>query len=103
MFLVTWAETIFLSHGAIQRDRSYIDSVRALIESLVAQVEGEVKRGASLEDVQKRVTLSEWKAKLAGDDATKQQAFDAYFVKPAVERMYRQETGGAEEAERLKR
>lgn len=97
------ADILFLSHGDVQRDKAYIDNVRGLLESLVAQVSDEVKRGASLEDVQKKVTLAEWKTRLAGDDTLKQQSFDAYFVRPAVERFYKQETGGAEAAERLNR
>lgn len=96
------AEAIFLSHGPVQHDRVYLDTVRALVQSLVSEVEAEVKRGATLEEVQKKVTLAEWKTKLAGDDQDKQRAFDAFFVTPAVERTYRQEKGEGEEAERLK-
>jgi cyclase len=96
------AQTIFLSHGPVQRDRTYLDSVRALLQSLVSEVEAEVKRGATLEEVQQKVTLAEWKTKLAGDDVDKQRAFDAFFVTPAVERTYKQEKGEGEGAERLK-
>lgn len=95
------AETFFLSHGKVQRDRSYIAQVRGLLESLVSEVEAEVRKGATLEQVQQKVTLSSWKTKLAGDDEDRQRAFDAYFVKPAVERLYKQEKGEAEGAERL--
>jgi cyclase len=96
------AQTIFLSHGPVQRDKAYIDTVRGLLESLVSEVQQEAKRGATLEEVQQKVTLAEWKAKLAGENKDWQQAFDAYFVKPAVERVYRQEKGEGEGAERLK-
>lgn len=97
------AQTIFLSHGPVQHDWTYVETVRSLIQSLVAQVEAEVKRGATVEEVQKKVTLAEWKTRLAGDDPEKQRAFDAFFVTPAVERVYRQAKGeGGDGAERLK-
>ncbi|MBV8520186.1 MAG: MBL fold metallo-hydrolase [Acidobacteria bacterium] len=87
------ATTIFLSHGATQHDFAYIHKVHDLLASLTAQVKARVAAGATLEDVQKTVTLADWKKTFAGDDAAIARMFDGYFVAPAVERAYRQAKG----------
>lgn len=87
------ATTIFLSHGALQKDFSYVRNVRELLAALVSRVDAEVAARASLEDVQKRVTLDDWKKTLSGDDAMRQRMFDAYFVSAAVPRYYHQAKG----------
>jgi glyoxylase-like metal-dependent hydrolase (beta-lactamase superfamily II) len=90
------ADVFFTGHGAIQRDRAYIDKLRALLGSLTEQVDAAVARGASLEDTKKAVTLEDWKKRFAGEDETIARAFDAFFVAPAVERAWRQAKGEAE-------
>lgn len=89
------ASTILIGHGAVQHDWSAAARVQRLLTDLVGRVKTEIAAGASLEAVQKTVTLDDWKKELAGDDALAQRAFDAYFVKPAVERAYRQAKGEA--------
>jgi len=51
------------------------------------------RRRWPLEETRKQVTLADWKTTLAGDDPTKQRAFDNFFVQPAVERTWRQLRG----------
>lgn len=87
------ATTLFLGHGGIQHDYTYVRTLQALMRDTVSRVATEVAKGASLEDVQKNVTLADWKEKLAGDDVPRQRMFDAFWVKPAVERAYRQAKG----------
>lgn len=87
------ASTILLGHGPVQHDWSAATRVQRLLTDLVARVKTEVAAGATLEAVQKKVTLDDWKKELAGDDPLAQRAFDAYFVQPAVERAYRQAKG----------
>lgn len=87
------AQIIFLGHGVIQHDMKYVRQVHDLLAALVSRVEAEVAKGSTLEQVQKTVTLDDWKVQLAGADELKQRAFDSYFVKPAVEREYYQAKG----------
>jgi glyoxylase-like metal-dependent hydrolase (beta-lactamase superfamily II) len=87
------ATTLFLGHGEIQHDSSYVRTLQALLRDTVSRVAAEVAKGASLEDVQKNVTLADWKQKLAGDDVPRQRSFDAFWATPAVERAYRQAKG----------
>jgi cyclase len=87
------ASTILIGHGAVQHDWSAAARVQRLLTDLVSRVKAEVAAGATLEAVQKKVTLADWKKELAGDDPLAQRAFDAYFVQPAVERAYRQAKG----------
>jgi cyclase len=87
------ASTILIGHGPVQHDWGAAARVQRLLTDLVARVKTEIARGATLEAVQKTVTLEDWKTELAGDDPLAQRAFDAYFVQPAVERAYRQAKG----------
>ncbi len=87
------ADVLVPGHGPVQRDRAYLRRVKALVAALVGEVKGAVASGASLEETCRKVTLSDWKAKFAGDDPALQRAFDALFVQPAVERAWRQATG----------
>ncbi|HYM62418.1 MAG TPA: MBL fold metallo-hydrolase [Thermoanaerobaculia bacterium] len=93
------ASTIFLSHGPLQHDYTYVRTLRDLLAALVSRVSDAVAKGASLEDVKKTVTLDDWKKKLAGDDDLIARGFDAFFVAPAVERAYRQAKGEPDEKE----
>jgi cyclase len=87
------ASTILIGHGAVQHDWSAAARVQRLLTDLVARVKTEIAAGATLEAVQAKVTLADWKKELAGDNPLAQRAFDAYFVQPAVERVFRQLRG----------
>jgi len=87
------AEMLVPGHGPVHRDREYLHQVQGLLRALVDQVKTAVAEGASLEETQRRVTLPEWRAKFAGDDARLQAAFDRNFLAPAVERAWRQARG----------
>jgi cyclase len=87
------ADVLVPGHGYVQRDRTYLRQVEALLTALVAEVKREVAAGATLEETRERVKLADWKAKFAGDDPTRQRAFDAFFVQPAIERAWRQARG----------
>jgi glyoxylase-like metal-dependent hydrolase (beta-lactamase superfamily II) len=83
------ASTLFLAHGPVQHDWTYVATLRRVLTDLVTRVNEQVGKGATLEQVQKSVTLDDWKKTLAGDDDLEKRAFDAYFVQPAVERQYK--------------
>ncbi len=89
------ASTIFLAHGPIQHDWSYVSTLQRLMTDLVARVNEQIKGGATLDQVKARVTLDDWKKTLAGDDELERRAFDAYFVQPAVERQFHLAKGEA--------
>ncbi|MBI5214473.1 MAG: MBL fold metallo-hydrolase [Ignavibacteriae bacterium] len=93
------ADVLFLSHGSPQHDRMYLHQVQELLTSLVAEVGKSVASGATLEETQQRVTLSEWKEKFCMKDTKKERAYDSFFIAPAVERAYRQAKGEAEAME----
>jgi glyoxylase-like metal-dependent hydrolase (beta-lactamase superfamily II) len=91
------ADVLVPGHGPVYRDRKYLHEVQALLNALVTEVKAAVADGASLEETQKRVTLTGWKEKLSGEDAAKASAFDYAFIAPAVERAWHQERGDPDE------
>ncbi len=91
------ADVLVPGHGPVYRDRTYLHEVQGLLSALVTAVKAAVADGASLEETQKRVTLTDWKERLSGDDATKASAFDYVFIAPAVERAWHQERGDPDE------
>lgn len=96
------ADILFPGHGSVQRNRTYLHNVQGLLASLVNEVKTAVAAGATLEETQRKVTLVDWKATLAGDDQVKQRWFDGSFVAPAVERAWRQAKGEPDQAEGIK-
>ena len=92
------AKTIFLSHGPVQHDFTYVQAEHDLLRALVDRVADAVAHGTSIEDAKKNITLADWKQKLAGDDALEGRAFDAFFVTPAVERAYHQAKGDPDDS-----
>jgi glyoxylase-like metal-dependent hydrolase (beta-lactamase superfamily II) len=90
------ADVLVPGHGHVQRDHRYLRQVQGLVQALVTEVQRAVTSGASLEETQKSVTLSEWKIRFAGDDPTLQRSFEQFFVQPAVERAWHQAKGDAD-------
>jgi glyoxylase-like metal-dependent hydrolase (beta-lactamase superfamily II) len=87
------ADIIVPGHGPVQRDRVALKSVRGLLAALVKEVKAAVADGATLEETRKRVTLAEWKEKLAGDDKGRQAAFSSFVLAAAIERLWHQARG----------
>lgn len=89
-------DTLFLGHGAPQRDRAYLHQVQGLLRSLVDETKAAVAAGLSLEATRDKVRLPEWRARFAGSGDTAEalgRAFDAFVLAPAVERAWRQARG----------
>jgi glyoxylase-like metal-dependent hydrolase (beta-lactamase superfamily II) len=86
-------DAFFPGHGSLMRDRAYLRQVQALVGALVDRVKVAIANGATVEETKAQVTLEDWKKTFAGDDPVKQRAFDAFFVRPAVERTWRQLKG----------
>ncbi len=53
-----------------------------------------MKQGQTQEQFQKSVNLSEFRDKMAGNDASRQRVFDQYFVGPGAVRAYREAKEG---------
>jgi glyoxylase-like metal-dependent hydrolase (beta-lactamase superfamily II) len=103
-YLGEWAETlravralpvdvIVPGHGAIQRDRAYLDQVVALLERTLAQAKQAVARGLDLEGTRAAVNLDSLRLRFTNGDRAREAAFAAYFATPAVERAFREAKG----------
>lgn len=80
-------------HGPVQRDKTYVAALTALLESLVAQVGEAVRQGLSLEETRKKVDLESFRRRFAGDDRRRNRAFRDYFLAPAIRTAWRQARG----------
>ena len=87
------ARVIVPGHGPVMRDKEYVDTVIALLESVVSQVRDAVKRGLSLEETRKAVKLEEFRRRLAGDDPVRVETFDDSIMRVGVERAYKEAKG----------
>ena len=88
------AGTIIPGHGAVQRDRSYLQQVTELLETLQSQVRAAVRDSLSLADTRTRVDLSQFKARFCGDNVWCQFGFDGNFLRPALARAYQEAREG---------
>ncbi len=89
------ADTLFLSHGAPQRNRDYLRQVR----DLLAFIRDEAKRVAATDkppaEARKDIDLSDWRKRFTQGDARRERAFDAFVAAPSLERAIRQARGEA--------
>jgi glyoxylase-like metal-dependent hydrolase (beta-lactamase superfamily II) len=89
------ATTIIPGHGAIQKDFSYVRMEQDLLRATNSRVDDAVKRGLTLEQTQKEVTLDDFRDRFAGNDHWRKRNFRNYWVYPAVERIYKLKKGDA--------
>ena len=87
------AAVIVPGHGPVMRDKEYVDTVIALLESVTSQVQDAFKRGLSLEETRKAVNLESFRRRLAGDDPVRLETFDDSIVRVGIERAYREARG----------
>jgi glyoxylase-like metal-dependent hydrolase (beta-lactamase superfamily II) len=87
------AATLVPGHGPVMRSYEYVDSLIALIESVLSQVRQAVKEGKSLEETRASVDVESFRRTLTGEDLWRRRAFEAYFVRPAVGRAYKEARG----------
>ncbi|NUM79750.1 MBL fold metallo-hydrolase [bacterium] len=80
-------------HGAVQTDKSYVQNVIALFESSYEQVAAGRRQGLNAKDAITKVDIEKFRKIFAGDDEAKNWAFTNYYVKPMLDRMYK-ELGG---------
>jgi glyoxylase-like metal-dependent hydrolase (beta-lactamase superfamily II) len=87
------ASQVVPGHGPVLKDDAYVDTLIELIGETRRQVAAAAKEGLSLEDARKRVDLGRFRTLLAGDDFWRQQAFDQFFLNPAVGQAYKEAKG----------
>jgi glyoxylase-like metal-dependent hydrolase (beta-lactamase superfamily II) len=83
-------------HGPLMRDLAYLNLVIAYMESARAQVLAALAGGAvTEEEVAARVDLAAYRARFAGADADRGEAFDAY-APSLVRKLYLEQRDGME-------
>ena len=87
------ADAIIPGHGAVQHDRVYLDQVKALLESVIAQVGRAVANGLDLEATRTAVNLDSLRMRFTGGDPNLQRVFDANFTVPEIERAWKEARG----------
>ncbi len=84
------ADTLFLAHGAPQRNRDYLRQVQGLL----AFIRDEARKAAATDlppaEAKKAIDLGEWRARFAKGDTQRERAFDAFVAAPSLERAIRQ-------------
>ncbi len=86
-------DVIVPGHGAIQRDRKYLDQVVALLESTLAQAKDAVAKGLDLAATRQAVKLDSLRLLFTNGERARERAFAAYFTAPAVERAFLEARG----------
>jgi cyclase len=89
----TDAAAIVPGHGPVMRDWDYAKKVAALLGAVRLRVGELVREGATLEQVQERVDLSDFRKDFAGESFERGAAFDDFFARSAVERAYQEAKG----------
>ena len=87
------AAIVMPGHGPIQRDWRYLDQVRELIDTTLAQVKAGAARGLSLEEVRRELRLEAPRARFLKGDSTLAPAFAQFWIAPASERAFAEATG----------
>jgi len=95
-------QAIVPGHGVVEHDKTYLLWLIKLLEGLRADVAASVKAGLSLEETQRKITLSEAKAESCGALEFREMcenSFENNFLVPAVERSYKELKEGPLSAE----
>jgi glyoxylase-like metal-dependent hydrolase (beta-lactamase superfamily II) len=71
-------------HGALQRDKAYVQRLQAVLREVRTQVGAAVAKGLDLEATRKAVDLTSFRKEFIGGDAYQQQLFDAWWTSPIV-------------------
>ena len=90
------ARVIIPGHGAIQHDDRYLDQVVELLQYTLDQARAAVAKGLDLEATRKAIDFASFRQRFTGGERARIQAFDVYFVQPAVERAWLEARGELE-------
>jgi glyoxylase-like metal-dependent hydrolase (beta-lactamase superfamily II) len=86
-------ELLVPGHGDVQRGKHYLQRIISLIDSVRVQTANGIAAGLDLEAIRKRIDLTAFERELAGDDPIRRHYFHDYFVRPGVERSYKEQSG----------
>ena len=86
------ATTILPGHGPVMHDDSYVKQMAGAFQAIKNYVDTAVARGETLEQIQKSITMDEWRQKFAGDSTLRRAVFRNYLVGPTVIAAYREAT-----------
>ena len=91
------AVVVVPGHGEPMRDWEYARKVSELLSAVRERVGKQVRQGATLEQAQERVDLSDFKKRFAGESFERGAAFDDFFARSAIERAYQEAKGAMAE------
>ena len=80
-------------HGEVQRDRAYVERVKAALSEVRRQVVPLAKAGVTLDDVYKQTDFKPLVASFAGGDAWLAQEFNSFFLHSLIKNVYFETTG----------
>ncbi|MEW5918152.1 MAG: MBL fold metallo-hydrolase, partial [Gemmatimonadota bacterium] len=86
-------DVIVPGHGAIQRDRAYLNQFLALLETTLSQTKAAVAKGLDLAATRKAVNLDSIRLQFTRGERARERAFAAYFTAPAIERAFLEAKG----------
>ena len=86
------ADIIVPGHGALQRDKSYLQLVTESLQFVEDQVHEALERGMTLEETRKFVKFDALRPKFTHDDANLNAEFDGNFAGPIVRQVYDEAT-----------
>jgi cyclase len=81
---------IIPGHGALQRDRHYLNLHIALLESLIAQVDAALQQGLSLEETRRQVKLEAFREQYSQGDALLRNEFDYRVTETTIAAAWRE-------------
>ena len=81
-------------HGPVMHDKVYLNRVADLLSSIQAQVRQAVDQGLALKATQQGIQVDGYRKAMCGDDPWRLFGFTGNFLRPAVERAYREAKAG---------
>jgi len=82
------ASTIVPGHGDVMHDYRYVDLVREMLVFTRQSARDAVRKGVSLDTLQKKIDFSEFKRRFGGGDVVRLESLDNFYIQPAVQRAY---------------
>ena len=87
-------DTLVPGHGPVMQDRVYLNQVVDLLSSIQGQVRQAVDQGLTLKATQQAIQVDGYRKAMCGDDPWRLFGFMGNFLRPAVERAYREAKAG---------
>lgn len=82
------ATTIIPGHGDVQHDYAYVGLVRELLVYTRDVAREAVKKGQTLEQLEKDTNFDEFIRRLGGGDLVRSEAFNNFYRQPALQRAF---------------